>query len=460
MASIRKRGNSYTIAVSCGYDIHAKQLVEYMTWKPKPGMTEKQIEKELNRQAVLFEEKCQQGMVIDSNIKLIDFEERYFRDHGKNLRKQSIQGYRDLLPVINESLGHMRLSKIRPHHLLSFYDNLEEKGIRRDAKYRCTIDLLDVLKKRSLTKTAFCAEASICPGVLTSIRDGKNVTKKSAEKISTALGVKVDSVFTLVDPDKKLSKNTILHYHRFLSSMFSVAMDWQILSDNPCKHIKAPKVGRLNPAYYDDETAVEMLSCLELEPIKYRTLIYLYIHMGYRRGEALGLKWPGIDFERCLIDIGRAVYYLPQEGVFEDDTKNSPSQRVSKAPPIIMDKLKEYKAWQNEQRLKVGDQWVDEGYVFTQWNGKPMNPDSVTSWFKSFVLRHELPYLSIKGLRHTNATLQIAGGTPLTTVAARLGHANTNTTSRVYAHAIRTADAAAAELIGDTLALSKQMTNK
>ena len=62
MATIKKRegktGTSYLIRSSCGYDTSGRQVMRSMTWKPKPGMTEKQIEKELNRQAVLFDEKC------------------------------------------------------------------------------------------------------------------------------------------------------------------------------------------------------------------------------------------------------------------------------------------------------------------------------------------------------------------------------------------------------------------
>ena len=58
MATIQKRGNSYTIKVSCGYDSKGKQFIQSMTWKPEPKMTAKQIEKEVNRQAVLFEEAC------------------------------------------------------------------------------------------------------------------------------------------------------------------------------------------------------------------------------------------------------------------------------------------------------------------------------------------------------------------------------------------------------------------
>ena len=63
MATIRKRGNSYQIRVSCGYDTKGNQVEQSMTWKPDRKMTEKQIEKELNRVAVKFEEDCMNGHV-------------------------------------------------------------------------------------------------------------------------------------------------------------------------------------------------------------------------------------------------------------------------------------------------------------------------------------------------------------------------------------------------------------
>lgn len=58
MATIQKRNNGYFISVSCGYDVSGKQIRRTMTYKPEPGMTAKHIEKEVQRQAVLFEEKC------------------------------------------------------------------------------------------------------------------------------------------------------------------------------------------------------------------------------------------------------------------------------------------------------------------------------------------------------------------------------------------------------------------
>ena len=49
MATITKRGNTFRIRTSCGYDVNGKQVMRSMTYKPQPGMSDKQIEKEVNR---------------------------------------------------------------------------------------------------------------------------------------------------------------------------------------------------------------------------------------------------------------------------------------------------------------------------------------------------------------------------------------------------------------------------
>ena len=36
MASIRKRGDTYQIRVSVGYDVHGRQIIKTKTWKPEP----------------------------------------------------------------------------------------------------------------------------------------------------------------------------------------------------------------------------------------------------------------------------------------------------------------------------------------------------------------------------------------------------------------------------------------
>lgn len=110
-----------------------------------------------------------------------------------------------------------------------------------------------------------------------------------------------------------------------------------------------------------------------------------------------------------------------------------------------------YQAWQTRQRLQLGSAWGDSPYVFTTLEGQTMRPDTLTNWFHSFIQHTDLPPLHLHSLRHTNATLQIANGVPLTTVAGNLGHADSATTTKIYAHAIQSAAAASAQMMDDLL---------
>ncbi len=82
MASILKRKDSYFIMVSTGYDSDGKQIRKTMNWRPEEGMTEKQIEKAVNEQAVLFEKKVLSGQVLDDNVTFADFTKRWLTDYS------------------------------------------------------------------------------------------------------------------------------------------------------------------------------------------------------------------------------------------------------------------------------------------------------------------------------------------------------------------------------------------
>lgn len=124
----RKRGNTYQIRVSCGYDTNGKQVVQTMTWKPKEGMTPKQIEKELNKQVVLFEEKCMKGQVT-ANIKFQDFAEQWFEEYAlTNLRHTTYERMKQLTVRVYPEIGHLRLDKITSRHIQKFINDLLLNG--------------------------------------------------------------------------------------------------------------------------------------------------------------------------------------------------------------------------------------------------------------------------------------------------------------------------------------------
>ena len=131
MATIKKQGTGYKITVSNGYNIEGKQLREHMTWTPDPGMTKKQLEKELNRQATLFEEQVKCSTVHDGNVKLVDFTDIFLKEYAyPYLKLKTAFEYENRMKQINLAIGHIKLKELKPGHIASFYSNLQEEGMR------------------------------------------------------------------------------------------------------------------------------------------------------------------------------------------------------------------------------------------------------------------------------------------------------------------------------------------
>lgn len=237
-----------------------------------------------------------------------------------------------------------------------------------------------------------------------------------------------------------LSGKTILQHHRIISSILNDAVQWQIIALNPASRVKPPKVSKKQGSAYDEEQTAALLNALEQEPLKYKVIITLAIATGARRGELFGLEWQDIDFEKGTLEIRQASQYIPGRGSFTKDPKNESSKRIIAIPPSVIALLKQYKAYQARERLKVGDLWKGSNRLFTTIDGQPMHVDTISKWFPKFIERHGLPQIPFHGLRHTAATLLIAEGAPAKNISSRLGHANISTTFDIYGHALKSVD--------------------
>ena len=139
MASIRKiegkKGVSYKIEVSNGYDVNGKKIRETTTFVPDPSMTKKQQERALQKFAMEFEDKVKRGNCIEGDkITLAEFTEKWFEDYAEGqLERTTLWRYRyvldnNILPV----MGHLKLSKIRPYDVQKFFVSQGRTEYRAD----------------------------------------------------------------------------------------------------------------------------------------------------------------------------------------------------------------------------------------------------------------------------------------------------------------------------------------
>ncbi|MBU3208033.1 site-specific integrase [Clostridium algidicarnis] len=396
MASIEKRGdNSYRLTVSCGYNKTGKKIVKRKTIDLTHVKPDKQLE-EANKQWILFKDEIEKGLFLDSEkITFEDFIEKWLKNYAEP----------ELAPKTLHRYKELLNSRIIP--------------------------ALGHIKLNKLQPTHLTE-------FYTNLRED---------------GIRSDG------KPGGLSERTILHHHRLISSILTCAVQWQFLLSNPALRLKAPKVTKTEAKHFNIEQTEYILSLLDKEPIKYRTMVVLAIYGGMRMGELTALEWQDVDFNNGLLKINKSLQHLKEKGTFIKSTKNETSNRIISLPDSAITLLREYKVWQNGEKAILGNLWNDNcTNIFTALDGGPMFPSTISKWFNNFIKRHNesimnddtilqedkdiyiLDNVNFHGLRHTSATILINQGVDVTTVSKRLGHARTSTTTDIYSHSLKKSD--------------------
>lgn len=459
MANIQERRDktgklvSYSIRVHRGRGADGKQLKPYTaTFEVSPTWTEKSARKKAEAFAATFERDCKEGIKSDSRQRfdaycdyVIDMKEQ----RGV-VKHSTIVRYKDLTRRIYPVIGHIKLKDLRADHLNDLYTKLGKNGVKKaGGRAVAKIDLAVALKEKKI-KQVQIAERSGCSksSVSTAIK-GDSVSTKTAQAIADALGMKLDAGFTIIEDGDKLAAKTIVEYHRLISTVLEQAVKDGLIPFNIAARATPPKVEQKAVNYFQPETVAAIRDALDAEPMKWKVLTHLFLITGARRGEIVGLKWSMVDFNRSKIHICNNLLYAPDVGIYEATAKTDKSDRYVSLPSETMQLLKQYKAWQAAERLRLGEYYHDQGYLFTKDNGSPMHPDSVTSWLDKFSKRHGLPHINPHAFRHTMASILIRNKQDIVSISKRLGHAKTSTTTDIYSHVIAEADEESAEILSE-----------
>ena len=86
--------------------------------------------------------------------------------------------------------------------------------------------------------------------------------------------------------------------------------------------------------------------------------------------------------------------------------------------------------------LRLGEAWQETGFVFTQTEGRPLDPEIVTHAFARVAKVAALHGVRLHDLRHTHASLMLQAGIHPKIVSERLGHAGVAITLDLYSHVL------------------------
>ena len=380
---------SYLIRVSLGYN-GGQQIIKSMTYKPEKGMTPKQIEKEVNRQAVLFEEQTKQK-----------YKAQLKREADQQEQEENEIAY---------AKKHYTFKKVAEDWLT----------LQEDSRNLKPSSLLRMKDCRERTYNAFGDVLIV------------NITHKRVQNFITSLGK--------VGANKKtgqgLSQKTQKHYLTFVSDVMIYALNCGYVDNSPCKDITFTKNDKDNKEkdFYSLDEAKAVLSLIdEKAPTDYKLFFNLLAYSGMRRGEALGLEYKDIDFANSFLSISRTSNYRSGSGTYTDTPKTEAGYRSIAIEPKIIALINQLHAEQLQQAKKCGDLWVDTDRLFITWCGKPMHPNTPYTWLQRFCEQENVSFKGLHSFRHFFISYSIANGVDEKEVSVTAGHATLQSTAR-YRH--------------------------
>ncbi|MCV7342965.1 recombinase XerD [Mycolicibacterium rhodesiae] len=155
---------------------------------------------------------------------------------------------------------------------------------------------------------------------------------------------------------------------------------------------------------------------------------------GLRRSEIAGLQWSDVDLTEGTLSVKRGRVQAGAGTVVENEPKTKSSKRTLPLDEGLVAVLKRASARYAEEKLALGAAHADSGYVAVNEAGNPYTPDTLSRmWHKNTKTAKVRP-IRLHDARHSCGTAMHLRGVPLAVIAKWLGHADAETTARIYAH--------------------------
>ena len=234
--------------------------------------------------------------------------------------------------------------------------------------------------------------------------------------------------------DEGLASSTILQLHRILSRALKVAMQRGKIARNVCSLVDAPSLRRDEVVPFSTTEARALLATAR--GLRNEARWSVALALGLRQGEALALRWEDIDLDSGTLTVKRSMQRLVGKGLVFDEPKSRAGRRAIMLPNGLRDALRAHRAAQLEERLAAGSEWQENGLLFAQVNGRPIDPGSDWKSWKALLALAGVRDARLHDARHTAATLLLQQGVPARVAMQILGHSQISLTLGTYSHVV------------------------
>ncbi|HZW04533.1 MAG TPA: site-specific integrase, partial [Anaerolineaceae bacterium] len=179
----------------------------------------------------------------------------------------------------------------------------------------------------------------------------------------------------------------------------------------------------------------------------YATLFRLAVMTGMRLGELMGLRWADLSWQHGTLHVQRQVQRVDGQGWQFLEPKTRASRRIVPLSGPMLMALRAHQEQQQLQRELKGARWTENGLIFTNSMGNPLDPSNMRKEFNRVLEFAGLPRVRFHDLRHTAASLMLNNHVPLIVAARMLGHQRPSVTLDIYGHLYHDKQSQAAEIL-------------
>ena len=221
-----------------------------------------------------------------------------------------------------------------------------------------------------------------------------------------------------------------------IGSALTHAKREELITRNVSEIVASPTVDAEGTEPLSDEELTALLPAI----VEHRlcALWLLFLSLGLRRGEALGLAWEDIDFANKIVRVRYQLQPVKGNGLQRVRLKSRKSRRILPLPEIAARPLRAWQAEQLREQEEAGGRWAGNGLelVFTTRFGRPIEASTINRSLHALSQCARVRPLHPHALRHSCATFLKAKKVEIIVIRDILGHSQMSVTADLYTHVL------------------------
>ena len=351
------RFNELSLILHCsGKDPLTRKNKVYVKTYQVPSELKGKKEIELYRSKVQHEWKSEVEKISLGTI--IKQEKILFRDFAlewvETILDRKKQGYnyyrkcKDNLPILLNKFQSYYLHEISQSTISNFLQWLNKRTYEKHI-IAVKGNLMPIIESKGLSLKATARNAGVSHTTLfEALKIGSRISKDSMLKICNYLAIDTNKYFECKKEKIQYSLSSNQDVRGMLHNIFARAVKQGLMEKNfISSDYSDPVTGRDKDKkeILDNKGDIQsFMRHIEQEiDIRKKVAFSIYINLGLRNAEVVGLEWSAINFENSTISITQNTIYVSGFGTVTKDPKTKRSYRVLSVPSSLMELLKEYK---------------------------------------------------------------------------------------------------------------------